>query len=34
MENDKEVVKKKAKEIMGTCFKNYKGALYKFCPPK
>ena len=28
MEYDKEVVKK-AKEIMGTCFKNFKGTLYK-----
>ena len=26
---DKELVKKKAKEIMGTCFKNFKGTLYK-----
>ena len=29
MEYDKELVKKKAKEIMGTCFKNFKGTLYK-----
>ena len=29
MEYDKEVVKKKAKEIMETCFKNFKGTLYK-----
>ena len=28
-EHDKEVVQKKAKEIMGTCFKNFKGILYK-----
>jgi hypothetical protein len=28
MEYDKEVVKK-AKEITGTCFKNFKGTLYK-----
>ena len=28
-EYDKELVKKKAKEIMGTCFKNFKGTLYK-----
>jgi hypothetical protein len=26
---DKEQVKKKAKEIMGTCFKTFKGTLYK-----
>ena len=26
---DKELVKKKAKEIMGTCFKNFKATLYK-----
>ena len=26
---DKEQVKKKAKEIMGTCFKTFKGILYK-----
>ena len=29
MEYDKELVKKKAKEIMGTCFKTFKGTLYK-----
>ena len=29
MEYDRELVKKKAKEIMGTCFKNFKGTLYK-----
>jgi hypothetical protein len=29
IEYDKAVVKKKAKEIMGTCFKNFKGTLYK-----
>ena len=29
MEYDKEVVKKKTKEIMGTCFKNFKRTLYK-----
>ena len=28
-EYDRELVKKKAKEIMGTCFKNFKGTLYK-----
>ena len=28
-EYDKELVKKKAKEIMGTCFKNFKGTLYE-----
>jgi hypothetical protein len=26
---DREQVKKKAKEIMGTCFKTFKGTLYK-----
>jgi hypothetical protein len=26
---DREQVKKKTKEIMGTCFKNFKGTLYK-----
>ena len=28
-EYDRELVKKKAKEIMGTWFKNFKGTLYK-----
>ena len=28
-EYDRGLVKKKAKEIMGTCFKNFKGTLYK-----
>ena len=28
-EYDRELVKKKAKEIMGTCFKNFKRTLYK-----
>jgi hypothetical protein len=29
MEYDKELVKKKTKEIMGICFKNFKGTRYK-----
>ena len=29
MEYDKELVKKKAKEIIGICFKNFKRTLYK-----
>ena len=28
-EYDRELVKKKAKEIMGICFENFKGTLYK-----
>jgi hypothetical protein len=26
---DREIIKKKAKETMGTCFQNFKGTLYK-----